>query len=83
MSENSGVLANQRAAEADVEKFRNQLSPFVVAAEKTRMAMIFTNAKETGNPIVFANKAFLALTGFNRAEVLGVSFKSLMARGSG
>ncbi len=37
--------ADQKAAEADVEKFRDQLGPFVVAAEKTRMAMLFTNAR--------------------------------------
>ena len=73
--------AAQHKAEADVKKFRDQLGPFVVAAEKTRMAMVFTNAAETENPIVFANDAFLKLTDFERDEVLGASFKSLMTRG--
>ena len=30
----------QKAAEADVESFRKDLGPFVVAAETTRMAMV-------------------------------------------
>ena len=53
----------QKAAEADVESFRDELGPFVVAAEETRMAMVFTDAREPGHPIIFANDAFLALTG--------------------
>ncbi len=71
----------QDAAEAEIERFRDQLGPFVVAAEKTRMAMVFTNAKMTGNPVIFANDAFLELTGYRRERVLGASFNSLMARG--
>jgi PAS domain S-box-containing protein len=69
----------QEVAEADVEHHRRDLGPFVVAAETTRMAMIFTDAKEATNPVVFANDSFLALTGFDRAEVLGRSFSSLLA----
>jgi PAS domain S-box-containing protein len=83
MGDDTNTPADQKAAEADVECFRGQLGPFVVAAEKTRMAMVFTNARKAGNPIVFANDAFLKLTGFDREEVLGASFKSLMARGAG
>ncbi|MDH7972185.1 HWE histidine kinase domain-containing protein [Sphingomonas sp. AR_OL41] len=83
MAHETNTPADQKAAEADVECFRGQLGPFVVAAEKTRMAMVFTNARKADNPIVFANDAFLELTGFDREEVLGASFKSLMARGAG
>ncbi len=35
----------QKAAEAEVEGFRKDLGPFVVAAETTRMAMIFADAR--------------------------------------
>lgn len=69
----------QEAAEADVESFRDDLGPFVVAAETTRMAMVFADAKEPDNPIIFANDAFLSLTGYAREEVLGQSFNFLIA----
>ena len=72
----------QEAAEAEVESFREDLGPFVVAAETTRMAMVFTDAKEPDNPIIFANDAFLKLSGYPREEVLGQSFNFLMASGA-
>jgi PAS domain S-box-containing protein len=72
----------QKVAEAKVDGFRSDLGPFVVAAETTRMAMLFTDAKEPGNPIIFANDAFLDLSGYDREEVLGQSFNFLMARGT-
>src|ERR1700674_4450772 len=72
----------QKVAESEVESFRENLGPFVVAAETTRMAMVFTDAKEPDNPIIFANDAFLSLTGYEREEVLGQSFNFLMAHGA-
>jgi len=72
----------QKGAEAEVESFRKDLGPFVVAAETTRMAMIFTDAKETGNPIIFANDSFLALTGYDREELLGRSINFLVDGGA-
>lgn len=68
----------QKGAEADVEAVKQQLGPFVVAAEETRMAMVFTDATDPDNPIIFANDAFLALTGYLREEVLGQDFNFLM-----
>lgn len=72
----------QKRAEREVESFRKNRGPFVVAAETTRMAMVFTDAMEPDHPIIFANDAFLLLTGYEREEVLGHSFKFLMARGA-
>jgi PAS domain S-box-containing protein len=72
----------QDAAEGDVESFRQGGGPFVVAAEETRMPMVFMDAKAADNPIIFANDAFLALTGYKRDEVLGHSFNFLMAQGA-
>lgn len=72
----------QRDAEAAVDGFRRDLGPFVVAAEKTRMPMVFTDSRAPGNPIIFANAAFLALSGYERAEVLGNSLTELMAAGT-
>jgi PAS domain S-box-containing protein len=72
----------QRHAEAEVDGFKKDLGPFVVAAETTRMPMVFTDAKAPRHPIVFVNEAFLSLTGYGREEVLGHSFNFLMARGT-
>ncbi|WP_265519607.1 PAS domain-containing protein [Nitratireductor luteus] len=72
----------QKAAEANVESFRDERGPFVVAAQETRMAMVFTDTKEPGHPIIFANDAFLSLTGYAREEVLGQDFNFLMQRGA-
>lgn len=69
----------QKGAEAEVEAFRKDLGPFVVAAETTRMPMVFTDAKVAGDPIIFANDSFLATTGYDREELLGKSFNFLMA----
>ena len=82
MSERIKKSEEQKHAEAEVESFRKELGPFVVAAETTRMAMVFTDAKESSNPIIFANDAFLNLSGYDRDEVLGQSFNFLMARGA-
>lgn len=72
------ALWSQDAAEARVEKFRAALGPFVVAAETTRMAMVFTDATADRNPLVFANDSFLALTGFTREQVLGKALAFLL-----
>ena len=82
MSKIKNKSDDQKAAEAEVDSFRKDLGPFVVAAETTRMPMLFTDAKKPSNPIIFANKSFLALTGYDREEVLGQTFNSLMARGT-
>ena len=72
----------QASAEADVDKFRQQLGPFVVAAETTRMPMVFTDAAVPRDPIIFANDSFLKLTGYSREEVLGQSLHDLLATGA-
>ena len=70
---------DQETAEGEIERFQDDLGPFVVSAETTRMAMVFTDACEAANPIIFANDAFLNMTGYEREEVLGQSFNFLMA----
>ena len=82
MSEITKKSEEQKGAEAEVERFRKNLGPFVVAAETTRMAMVFTDATEPDNPIIFANDSFLSLTGYDREEVLGKSFNFFMAHGA-
>ncbi len=74
MSDKAPKDGEQKAAEAEVEDFKEDLGPFVIAAETTRMPMVFTDAKVAGNPIVFANDSFLKLTGYDRDEVLAQDF---------
>ena len=82
MPDEENKSGQQKAAESEVEGFKKDLGPFVVAAETTRMAMVFADAKQPDKPIIFANDSFLALTGYTRGEVLGQSFNFLMARGA-
>ncbi|MND66415.1 Blue-light-activated protein [compost metagenome] len=62
----------------DAERIADQLvgldlgtNPFVAAVRATRMAMIITDPRLEDNPVVFANDSFCALTGYDRAEILG------------
>src|ERR1700719_1215291 len=82
MSATAKKSEEQKGAEAEVDGFRKDLGPFVVAAETTRMAMVFTDAKESGNPIIFANDSLLALTGYGREELLGQSINFLVEGGA-
>ena len=74
--------SKQRTAEADVDGFRKNLGPFVVAVKTTRMPMAFTDAQAGGHPIIFANDSFLELTGYEREEILGKCFSCLIAGGT-
>ncbi|MHA6770184.1 histidine kinase famiy protein [Sphingobium ummariense] len=44
---------------------------FFAALQMTRMPMILTDPRQDDNPIVFANKAFLDLTGYEESEIVG------------
>lgn len=70
---------DQQIAEAEVQEFRKELGPFVVAAETTRMPMVFTDAKTPDHPIIFANAAFLKLTGYSQEEILAKTFSFVLA----
>ena len=45
--------------------------PFAAAIRATRMPMIITDPRQQDNPIVFANDAFLRMSGYEREEVMG------------
>ncbi|RYB01362.1 PAS domain-containing protein [Lichenibacterium ramalinae] len=77
-----GKSGEQRDGESDVAGFRDSLGPFVVAAETTRMPMVFCNARAPNRPIVFVNQAFLDLTGYDEQEVLGQKFDFLIQNGT-
>lgn len=51
--------------------------PFAAAMRATRMPMLITNPRLPDNPIVFANEAFLKLSGYDRDEVVGQNCRFL------
>lgn len=59
------------AAEGRIEGLRLEGGVFVEAVRATRMPMAVTAPSLPGNPIVFANDAFLRLSGYSMDEVLG------------
>ena len=50
---------------------------FFAAVETTRMPMILTDPKQPDNPIVFANHAFLTMTGYSGQEIVGTNCRFL------
>jgi len=61
---------------------QGQGDPFAAAVRATRMAMIITDPRKPDNPIVFANAAFLKLTGYTREEVVGSNCRFLQGPGT-
>ena len=55
---------------------------FFAAVEMTRMPMILTDPRQEDCPIVFANNAFLDLTGYEEAEVLNRNCRFLQGAGT-
>jgi PAS domain S-box-containing protein len=50
---------------------------FFAAVETTRMPMIVTDPLQPDNPIMFANRAFLQMTGYSSAEIVGANCRFL------
>ena len=71
--------AKRKVAEREIAHFPAALGPFAVAAETTRMPILFTDAKPDGHPIVFVNDSFSALFGCAGEDVLGRDVAVLMA----
>ncbi|MEA9581357.1 hybrid sensor histidine kinase/response regulator [Xanthomonas nasturtii] len=58
-----------------VEKHRSDI--FFAAVETTRMPMTVTDPHLPDNPIVFANRAFLEMTGYSAEEIIGSNCRFL------
>ncbi|SEO96516.1 PAS domain S-box-containing protein [Methylobacterium sp. ap11] len=50
---------------------------FFAAVETTRMPMIVTDPHQPDNPIIFANQAFLRMTGYTPEELVGTNCRFL------
>ncbi|NAZ38151.1 PAS domain-containing protein [Rubellimicrobium sp. CFH 75288] len=73
-AEASDAAENRRAAFRMGEQLDREHAagdPFAAAIRRTRMPIIITDPRQPDNPIVFANDAFLKLTGYSRDEVIG------------
>ena len=55
---------------------------FFAAIETTRMPMVLSDPNQPDNPIVFANKAFMHMTGYDRSEVVGRNCRFLQGTDS-
>src|SRR3954467_3629483 len=69
--ENIADTAERTLSERQIEAVREQGGLFVEAVRVTRMPMLVTDATLPGNPITFANNAFIDLSGYTIDEVLG------------
>jgi PAS domain S-box-containing protein len=58
------------------------IHPFAAAFMTTGMPMLITDARQSDNPIVFANEAFTELTGYRREELLGRNCRMLQGPGT-
>jgi len=55
----------------------NHQDIFFAAVSTTRMPMIVTNPRLPDNPIIFANPAFLEMTGYSKADIFGSNCRFL------
>ncbi|NKW82212.1 PAS domain S-box protein [Ochrobactrum pecoris] len=62
--------------------FSQEADPFTAAVELTPMPMLITNPRLPDNPIVFANKAFQNLTGYEADEIIGKNCRFLQGPGT-
>src|SRR5829696_4443565 len=69
--ENLADTAERTLSERHMEAVRQQGGMFVEAVRVTRMPMLVTDATLPGNPIIFANQAFISLSGYTEEELLG------------
>ena len=69
--ENKADTTERTVSERHIEAVRQQGGLFVEAVRRTRMPMLVTDATLPGNPIVFANRSFVKLSGYSMDELLG------------
>lgn len=71
VEKSSPKLTGDRPAAAARKVLPNRKDLAFIAIERTRMPMVVTDTTAPDNPIVLANRAFLALSGYGADEVLG------------
>ena len=75
--------ANDEGANAAVDELTIDASSlFQQALEQTRMAIGISDPHVPGNPLIYVNRAFVELTGYERDEVIGRNCKLLQGPGT-
>jgi PAS domain S-box-containing protein len=64
-------IQHWQASYIDRDGLQDRGNVFFAAVEMTRMPMVVTNPRKPDNPIVFANGAFLDLTGYRPDDIMG------------
>jgi PAS domain S-box-containing protein len=82
INEPSSHLRGDRPAASSPEGLADRNALAAIAVERTRMPMVVTDMRQAGNPIVLANEAFLNLTGYTAAEVIGRNCRFLQGVGT-
>jgi len=76
------VADNSRHTDQIVAEFKSSGLLFDQAMAQTHMAVCITDPRVDDNPIVYANAAFLKLTGYRLCEVLGQNCRMLQGAGT-
>jgi len=79
--DNPGVN-HWQASYIEREGLQDRGNIFFAAVEMTRMPMLITDPRQEDNPIVFANGAFVDLTGYTEQEILGRNCRFLQGPGT-
>ena len=80
-ADNPGVN-HWQASYIEREGLQDRGNIFFAAVEMTRMPMLITDPRQEDNPIVFANGAFVDLTGYTEQEILGRNCRFLQGPGT-
>ncbi|MEO8112833.1 MAG: PAS domain-containing protein, partial [Phenylobacterium sp.] len=65
------ATAERTLSESHLEALRQLGGMFVEAVRVSQLPMLVTDATLPGNPITFANQAFIELSGYTMEELLG------------
>jgi PAS domain S-box-containing protein len=67
---------------AAVDELRRLAGPMFAAVDRSGMAVLVTDPRRPGNPIVFVNEAFKAYTGYSADEAVGRNPRFLQGPGT-
>jgi PAS domain S-box-containing protein len=70
----------QAAAERVLREIEARNGPFVAAVQATRVPMVVTDPQIAGNPIIYANDAFVRMCGYEQNDVLGQDYFFLLGQ---